>query len=64
MNTTMKRLLAIHILPALIGGLMLSGMTARAGDVPNSAQDVRPLLIGSTIPDVTLKTSDGNAFDL
>jgi peroxiredoxin len=64
MNTTKRRLPTIHILPALIGGLMLSGMTVRAGDIPSSAQDVRPLLIGSAVPDVTLKTADGTDFSL
>jgi peroxiredoxin len=54
----------MNILPALIGGLMLSGMTVRAGDIPSSAQDVRPLLIGSAVPDVTLKTADGTDFSL
>lgn len=32
--------------------------------VPNSAADIRPLLIGATVPQVALQTADGKAFDL
>jgi peroxiredoxin len=39
-------------------------MTARASDVPKSAQEVRPLLIGAEVPNVTLQTAEGKPFDL
>ena len=32
--------------------------------VPPSPQDVCPILTGTTIPAVTLRTADGEAFDL
>lgn len=31
---------------------------------PTSAQDIKPLLIGASVPDVTLQTPDGKAFNL
>jgi len=31
---------------------------------PTSAQDITPLLIGASVPDVTLQTPDGKAFNL
>jgi peroxiredoxin len=35
-----------------------------SGTVPPSPQDVCPVLTGTTIPAVTLRTADGEAFDL
>ena len=32
--------------------------------VPSSAQDVCPFLTGASIPAATLRTADGDAFDL
>jgi hypothetical protein len=32
--------------------------------VPLSPQDVCPVLTGTTVPTVTLRTADGDAFDL
>lgn len=32
--------------------------------VPKSAHDIRPILIGQSIPKITLKTPDGKAFNL
>jgi peroxiredoxin len=32
--------------------------------VPTSAQDIKPLLIGASVPDVTLRTAKGESFDL
>jgi len=29
------------------------------GDVPTSPQEIRPLLIGATIPEVTVRNADG-----
>jgi hypothetical protein len=52
---------------ALIGTVLLAACLAApalAGEVPGSAQDVRPLLIGSKAPDLTVKNGDGEPFDL
>jgi len=38
--------------------------TSGTDDTPLSARDVRPLLLGAKIPQLTLKTVDGRAFDL
>jgi hypothetical protein len=38
--------------------------TPSGGDVADSPQAIRPLLIGSTVPEVTLKTGDGTDIDL
>lgn len=35
-----------------------------AADIAASAQDVRPLLVGATVPSLTLVSVDGEAFDL
>ena len=35
-----------------------------AYQIPEKAEDVRPLLIGAEIPALSLRTSDGDAFDL
>ena len=37
---------------------------AYAADVPASAEDIRPLLVGSAVPDVRLPTADGGEVDL
>ena len=37
---------------------------ASATDVPTSAEDIRPLLVGSAVPDVRLPTADGGEVDL
>ena len=37
---------------------------AEINDVPDSAMDINPLLIGSSIPDSILLTVDGEEFDL
>ena len=42
----------------------VSGATSDATQIPDSAQKVTPLLIGSPVPDVTLETSNSEAFDL
>ncbi len=38
--------------------------TSATAKIPDSAQKVRPLLIGAPVPDITLKTSNNEAFDL
>lgn len=35
-----------------------------AADVPAAADDVRPLLVGSAVPDVLLPTADGGEVNL
>ncbi|MFC1525184.1 hypothetical protein ACFL6X_00045 [Candidatus Latescibacterota bacterium] len=46
--------------------LTLAAPTARAEEAiaPASPWEVKPLLVGSTIPKVALETSEGLAFDL
>ena len=39
-------------------------MTPPTYEVPTSAKGIRPLLLDSTIPDITLKDSDGADFNL
>ncbi len=38
--------------------------SASAADVPASAEEVRPLLVGSAVPDVRLPAADGDDVDL
>jgi len=42
----------------------VQAQTPSGGDVADSPQAIRPLLIGSTVPEVTLKTGDGTDIDL
>ena len=60
-----KQIIASASLWLLIGAGSIA--SAREPDtarpVPTSAEDVRPLLIGASVPEVTLRTADGNAFD-
>lgn len=46
---------------ALVCAIAASASTA---DVPASAEDVRPLLVGSAVPDVRLPAADGGEVDL
>ena len=39
-------------------------MNQRAQQVPNSAQDICPILIGTMTPKLTLTTAKGSSFDL
>jgi len=64
MKTSSTRKISPRVLTVVMGLLLLSGMTVRADEVPDAAQQVRPLLIGAEVPDVTLATGDGQAFDL
>ena len=54
-----RHLPAVGLLLALLGGS--SDVLAGA---PRSAQTIRPLLIGSEVRELVLKTSDGSDFDL
>lgn len=58
---------------ALAGGILLAcqlhtqaetASASGAGPGTDSAQDIRPLLIGSSVPDLTLQAADGNRYDL
>lgn len=53
-----------RLLSVLLGALALTGSVGGGAEVPASAPDVSPLLIGSAVPDVTLKTADGTDFSL
>ena len=44
--------------------ILLTGISGFAGEVPDSAEDVNPLPVGSQIPQLILKTVDGEPFDL
>ncbi len=45
--------------------LCLAPVVGRAQHgVPTSAQDIKPLLIGASVPDVTLRTAKGESFNL
>lgn len=60
----------VVIASAALGLPIAASYTASAREletarpVPASAADVRPLLIGASVPEVTLRTADGKAFDL
>ena len=56
-------LLTISLLP--VAAYAAEGMPAESGDgVPDGAADVRPLLIGADLPDVTLGTVSGESVAL
>lgn len=70
MSEVFPNLLLLLTLCALIGGLSAgcahahkSGET-RAQTIPASAKDVTPLLVGDEVPVLTLKTVDGEPYDL
>ena len=44
--------------------LCATASSAPAADVPASADDVRPLLVGSAVPDVLLPTAAGGEVNL
>jgi len=48
----------------ILGGLLLLGGVATAGEVAPSAEQVRPLLIGAQVPEAALRDADGEVFDL
>ncbi len=43
---------------------VLAAAAHAADDVASSATEIRPLLIGTIVPELTLKAANGNAFDL
>ncbi len=44
--------------------LCATATSASAADVPTSADGIRPLLVGSAVPEVQLPTADGGVVDL
>lgn len=48
----------------LAGAVLVCASPALAAEVPTSAEDVRPLLVGSAVPEVELPTVDGGDVDL
>lgn len=59
---TQRRFVKVLLPIALLVPLLAGG--SRAAEPPTSADDVRPLLVGSTIPDLTLTAADGTDFDM
>lgn len=39
-------------------------MSQNLSQPPTAADEIRPLLIGATVPDLTLLTKEGDPFDL
>ena len=55
--------------PALLlmaAGIGLAGQVhaSGAGEIPSSPQEIRPLLIGTKIPAVTVQNAEGSGVDL
>ena len=48
----------------LAGAALVCASPVLAAEVPTSAEDVRPLLVGSAVPEVELPTVDGGDVDL
>ena len=48
----------------LAGAALVCASPVLAADVPASAEDVRPLLVGSAVPEVELPATDGGVVDL
>jgi len=49
----------------LAGMLLASTLaTGALADAPSKATDIRPLLVGSSVPDVELQKTDGSGFNL
>ena len=59
----MRRTARLVLAPA-VAALVLSVGTIAAGGVAASPDQVRPLLIGAEVPELTLTAADGTAFDL
>ena len=58
----MRRLVpAVPLLLALVLGGSTAGLAA---EVASSPGEVRPLLVGASVPEVKLTTADGEDFDL
>ncbi len=60
MNQTMK----LGIIFLLMATLINSDMFTSSSEVPESANNIKPLLIGADVPEVTLKNIDGKDVNL
>lgn len=49
---------------ALAAALLLASLPCWAADVAGSAREIQPLLVGSPIPSVQLRTDSGQQVDL
>lgn len=50
--------------PLLATVLLLAMLCTASADDPTAAEDVRPLLVGATVPDTALRSADGSATSL
>ena len=48
----------------LASAALVCASPALASDAPTSAEDVRPLLVGSAVPNILLPTAHGGEVDL
>lgn len=48
----------------LAGAALICASPVLAADVPKTAEEVRPLLVGSAVPEVELPAADGGVVDL
>ncbi|MFL0799986.1 MAG: AhpC/TSA family protein [Agarilytica sp.] len=48
----------------MVCGALLAGVALAEGRVPDSAEDIDPIKVGQTIPEVTLMNSEGQAVKL
>ena len=53
-----------HATTALLLGLAFTVPATAAKDAAKSPQEVKPLLVGTTIPSVSVRTIDGKVVDL
>ena len=64
MRSVRIRHIALATAVALAGSFQAPPTHAEAASLPDSASEVRPLLVGSEAPSVTLRKPDGSNFDL
>ncbi|UCD38741.1 MAG: hypothetical protein JSW54_04475 [Fidelibacterota bacterium] len=52
--------------PMLLAIILMGGLQISYGqdDIPDSPENIRPLMVGATIPELTLTTMDGEPFHL
>jgi len=62
----MRRLLGTTVRFLVLGLLVFwtGGEAAHSASPASSAESVQPLLIGATVPSLTLRSADGSPFDL
>lgn len=49
---------------SILVGLLVAGTGVTVAEVPTAPDAVSPLLIGATVPDVTVRDADGTALSL